>query len=614
MTSKISFSKLTFDEFRKLTWLFAIQLLGFGILMPGRVWMALASHANTVKRYDLGPEFRLIFCQNAGLGRVEILTAVLFAGVFCALSTFSYVHSSVKLDFWHSLPIRRERLFAVKYLAGTLTFAAAYVLCQILTMLIGVSYGAVNQQILLEMCLAALQNLLSFLCSFAGTLVAIMLTGKTLTAVFAVIVMLGYAPVIMCMVMMLQEAFFPNVVNCTYLSGTEQLLYTSPWTFCYEIYMKGNGTALTGPDAVMPGIGWLCQLLAVAVIFSVAAVLLYRIRRSEAAGSALAFRRTEGLIKLLLAIPGTIFATILANSFTDSTLVTLLILLLSGMIFCMIMEFIYRWDIHQILQKKMHMVITWAAAAVIFVFCYFDVAHINTYLPEKEKLATIAIEEGYYRYNMVDGESYSLKKRLKNLETDQIDVLYQVAENGVKNSDRLFDADQICVSVNLKYHLKNGREIYRSYIVDEDVYLDAMDQLMADSSYREKYYPISQWTKEQMTYVNGYCWLDTDIVQEQVKEFTDSGEITQTAAAGVNTVCFTQNQVWDLVQAYQRDLKEISYHELYGMSGELGFYYSNEETYYSLGNYPISEAFTETMELLKGMWIEEMKNYDENYN
>lgn len=616
MTSKISFSKLTFDEFRKFTWLFAIQLLAFGLLLPGRVLMQLSSHANSVKHYNLEPAFQEIFCQIAGLGKVENLTAVLFAGSFCALTVFAYVHSSVKLDFWHSLPIRRERLFGIKYLAGILTFTVAYVLCQLLTIIIGMSYGAVNKQILFEVCVAAIQDILSFLCSFSGTLVAIMLTGKVLTAVFAVIVMIGYVPIIMYMIIALQEVFFPNVMSSLQMEGMEKLLYTSPWTFCYEIYMRDAGTALTGPGAVMPDAGWLCQLLTVSVIFTAAAVFLYRIRRSEAAGSALAFRKTEALIKILLAVPGTIFATLISNMFSDSTLVTILFLILSDMIFCMIMEFIYRWDIHQILKKKRHMVFTFAVSAAIFVFCYFDVAGINNYLPEKEQIASMAMEEDsyrYYGYSLVDEKTYTMKKRLKKLETDQIDVLYKVAENGVKNSSRLFSEDQIGVSVNLKYHLKNGREIYRSYIVDQEIYLAAMDQLLEADSYREIYYPICQWTKDQMTYVNGYCWLSVDIVQNMLKEFTDSGEVSLVTVSGINTVYFTKNQIWDIVQAYQRNLKQLSYHELYYMNGEVGFYYAKEDTYYNLGYYSIDEKFTETMKLLKDIWLEEAKNYEATY-
>lgn len=128
MTSKISFTKLTLDETRKLGWLTAAQLLVFLMLLPLRMLIVMASCRNSTSMAGDPAVITKTFCLNTGAGHLENTVFILIAGVFCALIVFSYLHSARQLDFYHSLAIRRNRLFAVKYLSGALTFVTAYLI------------------------------------------------------------------------------------------------------------------------------------------------------------------------------------------------------------------------------------------------------------------------------------------------------------------------------------------------------------------------------------------------------------------------------------------------------------------------------------------------------
>ena len=183
MISRISFSKLTWDETKKLTWLTALQFLAFFFLIPFRMLLVLAIRSSESSWREMQTPLEILAGQM-GFGHIENTVFILAAGILCALVAFSYVHSQVRLDFYHSLALRRETLFAVKYLAGFLTFVIPYVICQILGLAAGVPYRAVSGTLALEVAVSTLQGLLFFLASYSGTLLAVMFAGKTITTVF----------------------------------------------------------------------------------------------------------------------------------------------------------------------------------------------------------------------------------------------------------------------------------------------------------------------------------------------------------------------------------------------------------------------------------------------
>ena len=96
-----------------------------------------------------------------------------------------------------------------------------------------------------------------------------------------------------------------------------------------------------------------------------AALALYHRRRSEVSGAALAFQRLEGVIKILLAVLAALVAALIASEL-DSVFWEIAFILLFSALGCMVMEFIYRWDIHLVLQHKEHIVISAVLAALMF--------------------------------------------------------------------------------------------------------------------------------------------------------------------------------------------------------------------------------------------------------
>ena len=99
------------------------------------------------------------------------------------ISGFSYLHSRKKQDLFHSIPVRREILFLVQQASGFLLWLAPFLGAWILTLLAAAVKGILTGAVWA----AAFQGLglavLVFLLPYETVILAMLLTGKLLTAV-----------------------------------------------------------------------------------------------------------------------------------------------------------------------------------------------------------------------------------------------------------------------------------------------------------------------------------------------------------------------------------------------------------------------------------------------
>ena len=597
MISEISFSKLTRDETKKLTWLTALWFLLFFFLIPFRSLLALTIRNAESAWYEAEAPLNTLAGQM-GFGHIENTVFILGAGIFCALTAFSYVQSQVRLDFYHSLALRRETLFAVKYLAGLLTFALPYVICQALGLLAGLPYGAVSGKLVLETAAASFQGILFFLVSYSTTLVAVMLTGKWITSVFCLIIFVAYLP---CLVV--TEMGYRNVFFFTDLLSRNGILneliplnYSSPWVICGSMNVKRDAAMRAGLTGCWPLLEDLCQLFALAALLTAIALFLYRIRRTEAAGSALAFPRTEGVIKVLLAVPCALLAGLAGYSIQANTVWGVAFTAGAGILICAILEFIYRWDIRQALMHKSQILLTVVISLCLFLGGKYDAQKYNAYLPPEEEVEAMAVSNFWtdYSYEIEPGvwersANLSQKARLELFLTEEFAPLYRMAENGVERAEsaEIFlygDGDEQVVPVDIKYELKNGKNVYRFYYVDADAYYDCMNELWSSQKFREQYCPILTMDPEAFQTLE-YQWNSQDLETSVVA----SGE-----------------EISRLLEAYRKDMSRLSYEEIYPD-------YSGSYTYEECGNlvtnrgasfpyndyYPLNTGFVNTLEVLK---------------
>ena len=608
MTSKISFFKLVRDEQKKLAWVTALMGLVFGLLIPFRVLvtMALANSEYRVQEAERMERLTEVFWTQIGFGHLENTFFILFAGAFCALCAFGYVHSAVKLDFFHSLALKRETLFGAKALGSILTFAIPYAVSQLLGLLAGLPYGIDVGKGADEVLAATGQGILYFLTSYGGTLLAVMLTGKMLTTVFAVGVMGCYIPLLYLFAIMMSELFlYTSLLEEDLVNRTAGFLwYSSPWTLCIAQSMGRIGTGRQGITGFWPEQSGICVILLLVIVLFLISLLIYRSRKTERAGSALAFRHTEMPVKLVLVIPSAVAAGVVGYEIFMSVIWSFIFIVLFGALLCMIMEFIYRWDIRQVLVHKGQMIISILAALLIFCGFKYDLSGYNTCLPDKDEIASMAVCDldlptGY----LVEGRwNDSTRSALDHLETEQFDQIYALAENGVENAGEwkgynYYTSDGDYWFVGIKYHLKNGREMYRKYRVKQELLNTCMDAVWSDEQLRRKYFPVLDIDVQNISYACAYFISPSEEQKDFAENETESYDMEYAEETDENGFAeFTsKEEIQKLLEAYREDLSRISYRDCMYRNGNVEFQIRGESDCWI--SYPIGDKWTKTVDL-----------------
>ena len=144
MMSRNSCSKgLVRDCMKRNLWAIVLSTVGFFMAQLLPVIMT-AQHSLSAHKQDLA-NLSAADAAASWQGYVEsvgemlggqnvfVKLAVIILAVTCGVSMFAYLHNRRKVDFYHSLPISRSRLFAVNYATGALCALVPYLVLHALS-------------------------------------------------------------------------------------------------------------------------------------------------------------------------------------------------------------------------------------------------------------------------------------------------------------------------------------------------------------------------------------------------------------------------------------------------------------------------------------------------
>jgi ABC-2 type transport system permease protein len=132
MILRSSFIKLQKEDMKRRIWSIALLSLLFFIILP--VFNALNLESNSIT----DKKEWIIDSILGYIGPQQYVIAVLTiaAAVICGISGFFYLHSKKQVDFYHSIPVSRKTLLAVKYINGFLVFFIPYFINMALSIII----------------------------------------------------------------------------------------------------------------------------------------------------------------------------------------------------------------------------------------------------------------------------------------------------------------------------------------------------------------------------------------------------------------------------------------------------------------------------------------------
>lgn len=596
MTSRNYLLKSLKGNIRRNFWLMILFFLAFLAAMPVGTLTALDGARHTYGASQVYLRNTFMNCAENSL----ILVMVIGCGALAALAVFSYLYSQEKIDFYHSLPLKRAELFTVQFLSGFFMFLIPYVINVLLTLAVGFFYGGVDQTVLKIVGAHTLLNLIYFLAIYGAAVLAILLTGNLFMGILGFLALMFYGPVLNMTIIQMNGRFFETIVQEL---GQNSGVFLSPVT----AYVAGN-TAVSN-------IKWLGIYLLYGMILAVILILgdiwIYRMRSSESFHKAIAFRKLEPAIKICIILPAALLVALFFSGYMYNQFLWMVVAaLVLALVFSMIFDFLCTMDIFRALKPKVSTGVILAGLILILGGYRTDITGVDTFLPKEDKIASMSLylpsitTQFQYPEN-IGTESPSFMQSLTEQSVENFQEIYALAEKGVdyfkENKDYAADvqtlqedgsAETTMVSVYIGYHMKSGQNVYRMYYLPEtEELVENIGRVYDNWEYRESILPTTYISAENIDNIYTYSFSETG------KPLTISDE---NLSALIKTY---QSELENMTFAQSQDEKIVGWMEVHEgvQTEESGIEYSTDSSYSYSYNLPVYAGFEKTRAMLEKM-------------
>ena len=404
MTSKNFSSKgLLGDSMRRSLWALVLSGVGFflSLLLPALMTMQNALEQRTLGLKELSQANVALNWQNSmnnaasllGGGNLFVKIVFIVLAVVCGVAMFAYLHSRQKVDFYHSLPISRTRLFANNFLTGVVCTFSTYLVMLAITVGCAYAMGCGEAVRWDEIGGAILCNLIVFLLIYALTVLTTVICGNTIITLLLLAWVFFSPMLVRALQLCLLDKFYDTFASSWGMPEKfASAIRLSPVVKYFGLDgAMYNDFVLANADAVgQSAFGLLVGYLVAAAVVTALALFLFRIRKSDRAGTALAFTPTKLPIKVYMCLVmgvafGWVFGMIAGNFWFWPGLVV------GTVLFHWIVEIIYAFDFRAIFARPLHLLVILVVLVAGMLAMQFDVTGYDTWLPDRDDLTAVDI-------------------------------------------------------------------------------------------------------------------------------------------------------------------------------------------------------------------------------
>ena len=399
-------------------------------------------------------------------------------GIFFAMAMFAYLTNPRATQGFHSMPVRRETLYATNYLTGLVCMVSALVLAFALAGITAACFGALDLAAFGTACLAAVLSVLFF---YSFAVLCMMFTGQILAAP----VFYGILNFLAVGMEYLVRTFAGNFLyGYSGYSAPETFAFLSPaWELvCVldvsnvarvdRILSDGTHQVIRGGEYMLSGLGVLGIYAAVGIVLAVLGLLVYRRRASEATGSIVTVAWARPIFKYGVAV---------CAAFSLGQLIYFLVFGLNlhngqyslpGTIACMLFTGLLGYfAAEMLLHKSFRVWRTGRVGALVFsavLVCFgvgmsLDLTGFEGYVPAAEQVESVSVylssTGDYFHGRLSEPESVGAAlaaHRALIADKDRQLAYRDRATEESSNTARIY-------SFELNYTLTDGRVVRRSY-------------------------------------------------------------------------------------------------------------------------------------------------------
>ena len=622
MISKNSFWVSLKENNKRRIWLWILSAFTYLVVLPTVTAMFISSY-KTNNSYLIEQ-----YGESAGMERIRqetmnqllqifngdnLLLLVIISGVaiVSGIQGFSYLYHKNKIDFYQAAPVKQSRRFLTIWLNGVLVYLIPGFAGTVLCLLVMVGNRMLTAEILQQTGIAFFLLLFVYLGCYHMTILAVMLTGNVLITCLGTGIFFLYEWMVRSVLSGYKLMFFPHYSTF----NQSDMPYFSP----IAMFIRYSEKRSEGQEGIL---GTVLQLSLFSGIVLALAYWCYRKRPAEAAGRAMAFKVTQPVIKIALAIPASLFAGLIVSNIvgysplwnSGSPGFPVFSMAIVVVVVCCLMQVVYEFDIRGILHKKWHILISSAAAALIFLVFSKDLTGYNSYVPKVDRVSS-AVLISPYEYSVYGDDYYDENLKYEdrmeyladNMYLSDIGSLNKLLQKSIDSLGKYSDlsalyedenAEWYCL--NVMYRMGNHKTVQREFYVNmkDQETLDLLDRVIDSEEY------ISAVYGKMM-----------DTIYQIMEKHADGIKLSYTYGNSIDAGKLSEEDALTLMKCFMEDIrktdfsetrKEISYGSLeIAVQQDNGFYTMNRHKEFRI--YPSYEncaAFLKEKGLYKEIFID----------
>lgn len=501
-------------------------------------------------------------------GMIPIYLSAVVLSMILGCVMFSYLQHKRQVNFYHSQPIHRTKLFINRYGVGFAMNMVLMLMMLNLSLLIVAMYG-LGEALAIGAILRHILNIMVLsLASYSISVLAGQLTGTVLTHLAMMLLLHFCVPVAMVIVTYIGDVFFATFS----MSYPSMAFYFSPICAMTVLLTDYSTRYLLYMTAPAMGFSLTVISLVIGIGFAVLSLYLYQKRPSEATGQSLIYSITEPFVKIYLMFVGALAGAFIFYAVGNQAFFYFGLIVFAVLIH-MVCQVIIEHDFKAIFRKMNQCAVILGLICAVVGVARFDVVGFDRYLPPPDKVEAVSFQlNGLDNYSATPAmvSDAQVKQHVYALLKPVIEgELYRTSQ--FENYQRVYyESGETYSSLHVTYTLKNGREVSRRYRdVPVSVIQDDFAALYDIKAYRESAYAgILGATVDRMTnlYINNLT-VYSPVMNEvrnyiAVSEAVDMGYYEDIAYVMADTkaidVTYSNGIPVELPDAYSAEAKELA--------------------------------------------------------
>ncbi|WP_077213512.1 DUF6449 domain-containing protein [Bacillus dakarensis] len=515
MQSKISLiNRELFKQInRTVGWVSIIYFLGLVFALPLHLLMT------ETNKYRQLWEVETLFGYNYELQIIALIAIPVLLAVFL----FRFLQVKQSSDLFHSLPIKRERIFHQFTLWGLFFLIIPIFLTMIILL---IQYQVWDLELYFELRdifywagVTVILNIIVYMAAvFIGMITGLSIVHGVLSYIF---LLLPVGLIVLCTYNL--QFFLYGFPDDYYLN--DGIMYYSPLVILEQL----NRGTISAHIILIYGI--------ISIVLYLLALYLYKKRKVEAASQALVFPILKPVFRLGTTICGALFAAFYFGEVqADSTIWIIFGYVFGSFVGYMTAEMVIQktWRVFSNLLKYFYYA---AGLVVLVVIVQFDLLGFEDRVPEMEDVKRVHLSDNPYLY-MGDFEEQPFYLE----EEENIELIHGLHQQIIQEKPEQTLNSETAFFV---YELENGRKLVREYSINKD-------------NFRQYYQPIHE-SAEYKEASNRIFKIDMEDVG--IMNIHPSGPVNR------NAVIANKEEIAEAISILKEEIYTSTYDEMYNEKG-----------------------------------------------